>query len=93
MEPSGSEASEAQSMDKGKAPVIDVDSENANEHVNENVGEGVNERVNEKKKSKVDINHLCGIIFRRSKRVVPQLHVLIVVRSSQRSQSRMVLAP
>ncbi|PWA61144.1 zinc finger, BED-type [Artemisia annua] len=35
MEPSRSDASEAQSMDKEKAPVIDVDSENANEHPEE----------------------------------------------------------
>ncbi|PWA50518.1 zinc finger, BED-type [Artemisia annua] len=81
MEPSGSEASEARSIDKG--------SENVNEHVNENIDEGVNERVDEKKKSKVVGNHLCGIIFRSSKRVLPQLHVLIVVRSLQQSPSRM----
>ncbi|PWA58645.1 zinc finger, BED-type [Artemisia annua] len=49
MEPSRSDSSEAQSMDKEKAPVIDVDSENANEHVNENIDEGVNEGVDEKK--------------------------------------------
>lgn len=50
MEPSRSDASEAQSMDKEKAPVIDVDSENENEHVNENIDEGVNEGVDGKKK-------------------------------------------
>ncbi|PWA42515.1 zinc finger, BED-type [Artemisia annua] len=69
MEPSGSDASKARSMDKGKAPVIDVDSENANEHVNENVDEGVNERVDEEKKSKLEESATtttcpyCGTVF------------------------------
>ncbi|GKA77643.1 hypothetical protein Tco_0784180, partial [Tanacetum coccineum] len=39
MEPSGSEASEAQSKDKGNVPVTDVDSENVNQRVDEHIDE------------------------------------------------------
>nr|GEW54068.1 zinc finger BED domain-containing protein RICESLEEPER 2-like [Tanacetum cinerariifolium] len=39
MEPSGSEASEAQNRKKGKAIVIDVENENVNQHVDEHVDE------------------------------------------------------
>ncbi|GKB33460.1 zinc finger BED domain-containing protein RICESLEEPER 2-like protein [Tanacetum coccineum] len=49
MEPSGSEASKAQSKDKGNVPVIDVDSENVNQSVDERVSDHVDEQ---KKRSK-----------------------------------------
>nr|GEV15951.1 zinc finger, BED-type [Tanacetum cinerariifolium] len=45
----GSEASEARNKDKGKAAVIDVDSENVNQHVDEHVNEHVGDHVDEKK--------------------------------------------
>ncbi|GJT20343.1 zinc finger BED domain-containing protein RICESLEEPER 2-like protein [Tanacetum coccineum] len=52
MEPSGSEASEARSKDKGNAPVIDLDSENVNQHVDEHIDERVTDDVDEQKKKR-----------------------------------------
>ncbi|GJX37006.1 zinc finger BED domain-containing protein RICESLEEPER 2-like protein [Tanacetum coccineum] len=51
MEPSGSEASEAQSKDKGNVPVIDVDSENVNQSVDERVSDHVDEQKKRRYKS------------------------------------------
>ncbi|GKA54189.1 hypothetical protein Tco_0753138 [Tanacetum coccineum] len=55
MEPSGSEASETRSKDKGNAPVIDVDSENVNQHVDEHIDERVTNHVDEQKKKRQEI--------------------------------------
>ncbi|GJS13801.1 zinc finger BED domain-containing protein RICESLEEPER 2-like protein [Tanacetum coccineum] len=51
MEPSGSEASEARSKEKGNAPVIDVDSENVNQRVDEHIDEHVSDQVDEQKRA------------------------------------------
>ncbi|PWA38329.1 triosephosphate isomerase [Artemisia annua] len=54
MEPSGSKASEARSMENGKVPIIDVDSDNVNEHADQNIDETVDDHVDgQKKKSRL----------------------------------------
>ncbi|GJY92749.1 zinc finger BED domain-containing protein RICESLEEPER 2-like protein [Tanacetum coccineum] len=58
MEPSGSEASETRSKDKGNAPVIDVDSENINQHVDEHIDECVTDHVDEQKKKEWGITRV-----------------------------------
>nr|GEW83049.1 zinc finger, BED-type [Tanacetum cinerariifolium] len=72
MEPSGSEASEAQTKDKGNVPVIDVDSENVNQSVNERVSDHVDEQKKRRYKSFVWDHFLAS-------KVLQKLNVLIVV--------------
>nr|GEV48490.1 hypothetical protein [Tanacetum cinerariifolium] len=52
MEPSGNEASESRSKDKGNVAVIDVDSENVNQHIDKHIDEHVTGRVDEQKKKR-----------------------------------------
>nr|GEW61472.1 ribonuclease H-like domain-containing protein [Tanacetum cinerariifolium] len=52
------EASEARSKDKGNVPVIDADSQNANQHIDEHIDERVTNHVDEQKEKKA-IKIIC----------------------------------